>query len=68
MYKTTDYDYEQLSFISFNSTCGMQLNPDNEWIKFSRLLPWKAWEPEYSALFPSDTGNVAKPCRMVLVH
>ena len=66
MYKTPDYNYEQLSFISFNSTCGMQLDPDNEWIKISRLLPWKAWEPLYSALFPSDTGNVAKPCRMVV--
>ena len=26
MYKTTDYDYEQLSFTNFNTTCGMQLD------------------------------------------
>ena len=30
MYKTPDYEYEQLSFTSFNATCGMQLDPDNE--------------------------------------
>ena len=66
MYKTPDYDYEQLSFTSFNSTCGMQLDPDNEWICIARKLPWRAWESLYSVLFPSGTGNVAKPCMMVI--
>ena len=66
MYKTPDYDYEQLSFMNFNSTCGMQLDPNNEWIRISRQLPWRAWESLYSLKFPADTGNVAKPCRMVM--
>ena len=66
MYKTPDYEYEQLSFTSFNATCGMQLDPDNEWIRISKRLPWRAWESLYSVLFQSDTGNVAKPCRMVI--
>ena len=66
MYKTPDYDYEQLSFVSFNSSCGMQLDPQNEWVRISRKLPWRSWEQLYSALFYSDTGNVAKPCRMVM--
>ena len=44
MYKTTDYDYEQLSFTNFNTTCGMQLDQNNEWIKLAKQLPWKAWE------------------------
>ena len=39
MYRTTDYDYEQLSFVNFNTTCGMQLDRDNEWIKTSSRLP-----------------------------
>ena len=60
MYKPTDYDYEQLSFINFNTTCGMQLDQDNEWIKLAKQLPWRAWEPLYQALFSSETGNVAK--------
>lgn len=66
MYRPTDYEYEQLSFVSFNATCGMQLNQDNEWIKASARLPWAAWESLYAAMFPNKVGNVAKPCRMVL--
>ena len=66
MYKSTDYEYEQLSFTNFNTTCGMQLDPENEWLRISKSLPWKAWESLYSSIFPSTTGNVAKPCRMML--
>ena len=66
MYKTPDYDYQQLSFVSFNATCGMQLDQDNEWIKNAKRLPWMAWEPLYRELFSSETGNVAKPARMVI--
>ena len=66
MYKSTDYEHEQLSFVNFNSTCGLQLDMDNEWVKTSLQLPWAAWESLYAAMFPSKRGNVAKPCRMVL--
>ena len=66
MYKSTDYEHEQLSFINFNMACGMQLDMNNEWIRIAQQLPWKAWEALYVAIFPSNTGNVAKPCRMVL--
>lgn len=30
------------------------------------LIPWDEFEMKYAALFPSDTGNVAKPLRMAL--
>ena len=66
MYKTPDYDYQQMCFVNFNQTCGMQLDKDNEWIKQANQLPWQSWETLYSALFSSDTGNVAKPARMVI--
>lgn len=66
MYRPTDYEYEQLSFLNFNSTCGMQLNPANEWVQTASRLPWQAWETLYAAMFPKKVGNVAKPCRMVL--
>lgn len=66
MYRSTDYEYEQLCFLDFNSTCGMQLNPDNEWVKAASRLPWQSWETLYAAIFPKKVGNVAKPCRMVL--
>ena len=66
MYRSADYDYEQLSFADFNESCGMQLNRNNEWILHASQLPWKAWKAFYAALFPAKIGNVAKPCRMVL--
>ena len=66
MYKTPDYDYQQMCFVNFNQTCGMQLDKNNEWIKQANQLPWQSWETLYSALFSSDTGNVAKPARMVI--
>lgn len=66
MYKTPDYDYQQLCFINFNATCGMQLDQCNEWIKNANRLPWRKWEPVYRELFSSETGNVAKPARMVI--
>ena len=47
MYKSTDYEHEQLSFINFNMACGMQLDMNNEWIRIAQQLPWKAWETLY---------------------
>ena len=66
MYKSTDYEHEQLSFINFNMACGMQLDMNNEWVRIAQQLPWRAWETLYVAMFPSTTGNVAKPCRTVM--
>lgn len=66
MYKSPDYDYVQLSFLSFNESCGLQLDPNNELVRIALRLPWRSWEAMYAAMFPSETGNVAKPCRMVL--
>jgi len=54
MYKSTDYEHEQLSFIKFNMACGMQLDMNNEWIRIAQQLPWKAWEALYVAIFSSN--------------
>ncbi len=42
------------------------MNPDNCWIKLADRIPWDTFEAKYAQLFPSDTGNVAKPLRMAL--
>ena len=56
MYKSPDYEYEQLNFVNFNSSCGLQLDQKNEWILISKKLPWRAWESLYEVMFPSNTG------------
>lgn len=64
MYKPTDR--LQPSFLDFNQPMGLKMNPENRWIKMADRIPWDAFETKYASLFPSGTGNVAKPLRMAL--
>lgn len=64
MYKPLDK--LQHSFLDFNQPMGLHMNPDNRWIKTADRIPWDEFEIKYAGLFPSDTGNVAKPLRMAL--
>lgn len=64
MYKPIDK--LQHSFLDFNQPLGLHMNPDNRWIKLADQIPWDTFEAKYAELFPSDTGNVAKPLRMAL--
>lgn len=64
MYKQTDKT--QTSFLDFNQPMGLKMNPDNRWIQMADKIPWDLFEEKYADLFPSDTGNVAKPLRVVL--
>ncbi len=64
MYKPSDK--LQHSFLDFNQPMGLHMNPNNRWIKMADRIPWDEFEIKYAKLFPSDTGNVAKPLRMAL--
>lgn len=64
MYKPIDKLHH--SFLDFNQPMGLHMNPDNRWIKLADRIPWEEFEVKYVRLFPSDTGNVAKPFRMAL--
>ena len=64
MYKATDKT--QSSFTDFNQPIGLHMNPNNRWIQMADSIPWNTFEKRYAALFPSTTGNVAKPLRMAL--
>ncbi len=54
------------SFLDFNQPMGLHMNSDNRWIKLADRIPWDEFEVKYARLFPSGTGNVAKPFRMAL--
>jgi hypothetical protein len=56
----------QISFTDFNQPLGIQLNPENRWVKKAEMIPWETIEAEYAKLFPSHTGMPAKPLRMAL--
>ena len=54
----------QITLFDFNQSCGMELDPNNEWIKLAHALPWSRMETKYAAMFPSKTGRPATPFRM----
>lgn len=45
---------------------GLPLDPKNEWIRLSRMIPWQAFEERYANNFRSATGQPACPARMAL--
>ena len=56
----------QITLFDFNQSCGMQLDPENEWVRLAHAIPWDRMEVRYAALFPSRTGHPATPLRMAL--
>lgn len=56
----------QITLFDFNQSCGMQLDPENEWVRLAHAIPWEKMEIRYAALFPSKTGHPATPLRMAL--
>ena len=45
---------------------GLKLNPENEWVKLAKLIPWWAFEERYAALFSEKMGQPACSVRMAL--
>jgi hypothetical protein len=64
MYKTPSS--RQATFEDFNQSCGMKLDPSNEWCLLAARIPWAKWEARYAALFPSGRGRPAIPLRIAL--
>ena len=64
MYKPIDK--LQHTFLDFNQPMGLKMDPNNRWIKMADRIPWDVFEEKYAKLFPSSTGNVAKPLRLAL--
>lgn len=42
------------------------MTPDIRLVKVAGRIPWDEFEVKYARLFPSGTGNVAKPLYMAL--
>ena len=64
MYKTDKT--QQLTFESFNQSCGLKLNPNDEWVILAGKIDWDAVEVEYSAAFKSKRGRPAVTARQAL--
>lgn len=64
MYKASKE--QQLTLDGFNQSCGMKLNPKDEYVILADMIDWAAVEAEYSALFKSRRGRPAASARMAL--
>ena len=60
------YSNGQISLSDFQQPIGMHLQEENRWVKKAQSIPWDKLEAKYADLFPSETGNVAKPLQLAL--
>lgn len=56
----------QLTFAGFNQSCGMELDPGDEWVRLAGAIDWNAVEERYRRLFPSRRGRPAVSARAAL--
>ena len=45
---------------------GIALNPENEWVRLAKIIPWWVFEKKYAEQFPSNTGQPACSLRQAL--
>ena len=57
---------KQISLYDFGQKAGLQLNPNNRWVKMSELIDWEALENEYMNLYCLDNGAPAKPIQLAI--
>ena len=64
MYRKTE---NQLTLENFHLPFGGELDPDNRWIKLSKIIPWDQFETKYAAKFTKNNmGAPAKSVRKAL--
>ena len=57
---------KQTSFEDFNQPLGLEMDPNNRWVKKAEMIPWESIEVEYAENFSDLTGAPAKPLRTAL--
>ena len=59
-------DDKQISLYDFGQTAGMELNPENRWVKMAHKVDWDKIEDKYCGLYCADNGAPAKPIRLAI--
>ena len=57
---------KQTSFEDFNQPLGLEMDPNNRWVKKAEMIPWESIEVKYAENFSELTGAPAKPLRTAL--
>ena len=59
-------DDKQISLYDFGQTAGMELDPENRWVKMAHKVDWDKIEDKYCGLYCADNGAPAKPIRLAI--
>ncbi len=59
-------DDKQISLYDFGQTAGMELDPENRWVKMAHKVDWDRIEDKYIGLYCADNGAPAKPIRLAI--
>ena len=59
-------DNGQTSFIAFNTTCGLQLDPENEWVRAADAVSWGEIEDKLAVDFGQTLGRPGISIRKVI--
>lgn len=57
---------KQTSFEDFNQPLGLEMDPNNRWVKKAEMIPWESIEVKYAENFSELSGAPAKPLRTAL--
>jgi len=52
--------------LDFKFTFEVDIDPNNRWVKLSKMIPWQTIEERYAGNFEKLKGRKAKPIRMAL--
>ena len=57
----------QSSFLDFNQTMGLHMNPENRWIRMADMIPWEAFEKNIRIFSKARPGMSQSLCVWLLV-
>jgi len=63
MYFKTD---KQVSLFEFGQSAGMELDPENRWVKMAHKIDWDKIEEKYCGQYCPNNGAPAKPVRLAI--
>ena len=64
MYIPENRKNHQITLFDFNQSCGMELDPNNEWIKLAHAIPWSKMEAKYVAINYTRGHTPLKLCKL----
>ena len=59
-------DNKQITLFQFGQSAGLELDPENRWVKMAHKIDWDKIENKYCHLYCSDNGAPAKPIRLAI--